>query len=145
MVTVIVVAVGVTVCEVPPLIKSLLELLQPVPATSLLVAVTLLPVLKLNPDGAFNIIVPVLISAVTPSVITGPVRAVYVPPVVSADMAEPPVATVTVTAALAIAADKTMATDKTDSNNSFLSDRPFLIASNTRVIIGGVNNFDVYM
>lgn len=62
------------------------------------------PVSKINPDGAFNIMVPVPISAVTPSEITGPVNEVYVPPVVSAEIADPPVEGVTVTAAFAIKA-----------------------------------------
>ena len=52
-----------------------------------------------NSEGTFNIIVPVSISAVAPSEIIGPVSEVYVPPTVSAEIAEPPVAGVTVAVA----------------------------------------------
>lgn len=96
---VMVVWVGVTVCEVAPLICSGLDPPQ-LPLTLLRVAVTLLVVvLKTKPDGTFNMIVPVPISPVAPSVRIGPVSEVKVPPVVSAEIAEPPVAGVTVAAA----------------------------------------------
>ena len=75
-------------------------------------AVTLLVVvLKTNPDGTLNMIVPVLISPFAPSVRIGPVSEVKVPPVVSAEIAEPPVAGVTVAAAnAAVINEKTTAT-----------------------------------
>ena len=57
------------------------------------------PVSNINPDGAFKIIVPAPISAVTPSAITGPVKEVNAPPAVSAEIDVPPEAGVTVTAA----------------------------------------------
>ena len=67
-----------------------------------LVAVTLLEVVSnTKPDGVFNIIVPIPISPSALSAIIGLVKVVYVPPVVSAEIAEPPVASVTVTPAAA--------------------------------------------
>ena len=54
---------------------------------------------KLKPVGAVNLIVPVPISPVEPSLITGPVKEVNVLPVVVAEIAEPPLAGVTVTLA----------------------------------------------
>ncbi len=110
MLIVIVVCVGVTVCEAAAFISRGLAPVQ-FPAELVLVAVTLLVVvLKINPDGAFKIIVPVPISALAPSVMAGPVSVVNVPPVVSAEMAEPPVAGVAVAAANAVdASEKTTA------------------------------------
>ena len=57
------------------------------------------PVSNTKPVGAFKIIVPVFISLPAFSAMTGPVSAVYVPPVVSAEIADPPVVGVSVTAA----------------------------------------------
>jgi len=75
-----VVAVGVLVKE--------LKLKQvPLPAILVIVAVTLEPVLKAKPEGAFK--VKVLLkgkSRFAPSCITGPVSAVYDPPAVSAEI-----------------------------------------------------------
>lgn len=74
-------------------------------------AVTLFDVVsKLKPDGAFSMIVPVLMSlgVATFSVMTGPVSALNAPPVVSAEIAEPPVAGVSVTAAKAVSAPPKM-------------------------------------
>lgn len=108
-VMVIVEAVGVTVCEIAPFIRKDLPAPQ-FPAKLVTVAVTLFAaVLNTNPDGALKIIVPKPISAVTPSVSTGPVREVNVPPVVSAEIADPPVAVVIVTAAKTVLAIKTAA------------------------------------
>jgi len=77
---VIVLAVGVLVKE--------LKLKQvPLPAILVIVAVTLEPVLKAKPEGAVKINVPLEgKSRFAPSCITGPVSAVYDPPVVSAEM-----------------------------------------------------------
>ena len=69
------------------------------PAIFVMVAVTVAPVLNTNPDGAVMMMVPVLMSPFAPSVMVGPVRVVYVLPVVSALIEEPPVAAVTVTVA----------------------------------------------
>jgi len=73
----------------------------PVPPIRVTVAVTVEPVSNTNPDGAFNTIVPVPISLPVLSSSTGPVNVVHVPPVLSAEMALPPVAAVTATAASA--------------------------------------------
>ena len=65
--------------------------------------VTLLAVvLNENPLGALRIIVPRPIFPVADSLRTGPVNAVYAPPVVSAEIEEPPVAAVTVAAKTSI-------------------------------------------
>jgi hypothetical protein len=53
---------------------------------------------KLKPDGAFKIKVPVLTSPLLASSRIGPVKAVYAPPVLSALIAPPPVATIFVAA-----------------------------------------------
>ncbi len=85
---------GVAVVEVK--VKQALE-----PTSRVMVAVTVAPVLYINPDGALKTNVPVAgKSPVAPSVMVGPVRVVYEPPVVSALMALPPVAGVTLTAAM---------------------------------------------
>src|SRR5690348_1791068 len=67
--------------------------LFPVPPASLVtVAVTVLAVLNTNPEGAFRILVPgVLTSRFAPSINTGPLKGVQdVLPVVSAEIALPP-------------------------------------------------------
>ena len=93
MVTVMVVVVGVTVEDDRVAFEPLP--LAVVTATDTEFAV----VLNSKPDGAVRIMVPTDIPAAFVSVITGPVKVVYapVPPVlaVSAEMALPPVATVT--------------------------------------------------
>jgi hypothetical protein len=58
--------------------------------------VTVALVLKANPLGAVNIIVPVPIAPELLSVRTGPVRVVHALPALVAEMAEPPVAAVMV-------------------------------------------------
>src|SRR3989442_12850563 len=68
------------------------------------VAVTVEAVSNTTPEGAFNTIVPVPISLPVLSSSTGPVNVVHVPPVLSAEMALPPVAAVTATAASAVSA-----------------------------------------
>ena len=93
---VIVVADGVAVVDVNPKHKFLL-------VSDVMVAVTVAPVLKRNPDGALKTTVPLDgTSPDAPSVIVGPVSVVYEPPVVSALIEEPPVAAVTVTVANAV-------------------------------------------
>src|SRR5262249_35058077 len=75
------------------------------------VAVTVLAVLKTKPAGAFKTIVPVPIVPAADSMIVGPDKGVYALPAVSAEMALPPVALVTVTlpaAANALTAPATM-------------------------------------
>lgn len=92
-VNVIVLAVGVAVPD-----ENLKQV--PVPAVLVIVAVTAAAVLNANPDGAFKMNVPLAgKSRYAPSRIEGPVSVVYPSPAVSADIAEPPVAGVTVTAA----------------------------------------------
>ena len=76
----------------------------PAPAVLVTVAVTVEAVSNTNPEGAFNTIVPVPISLPVLSSSTGPVKVVHVPPVLSAEMALPPVAAVTATAATALSA-----------------------------------------
>jgi len=75
----------------------------PVPASSRETATVTEPavVSNSNPAGAVRIMVPALISLFAPSSSTGPVKAIQVPPVVSAEMLEPPVAVVTVAVACA--------------------------------------------
>lgn len=76
---VIVETVGVTVWDMLPLINKDRFPLQD-PLTLFLAAVTLLVVVaKVKPEGTFNIIVPIPISPVAPSWITGPVSVVNVP------------------------------------------------------------------
>jgi hypothetical protein len=62
-------------------------------------AVTMAAGLNSNPEGAFKMIVPVLISLFAPSLIAGPVKEVYAPvpptPAVSTEILLPPVAGVT--------------------------------------------------
>lgn len=53
------------------------------------------PVSKMNPDGALRIIVPTPAFPLAPSEYTGPVSVTYAPPVLSAEIADPPVAGVT--------------------------------------------------
>jgi len=96
-VIVIVVAVGVTVWEVPPPTCKLVD----DPLAFVTVAVTeLAAVENSKPAGAFRMMVPVPMSPTAPSVRTGPVRVVKAPvplvAFVSAEMALPPVAAVTV-------------------------------------------------
>ena len=80
----------------------------PDPASLVIVAVTVMPVLYENPEGAVSTIVPLPVEMARPlvSVIVGPVSVVHVavPFVVfvSALMVLPPVAAVTVTAAKAL-------------------------------------------
>ena len=76
----------------------------PEPAILVTVAVTVEAVSNTNPAGAFNTIVPVPISLPVLSSSTGPVNVVHVPPVLSAEMALPPVAAVMLTAACALSA-----------------------------------------
>ncbi len=72
----------------------------PLPASSLdLVTVTDEAESNSNPEGAVRTIVPTLKSLLAPSLTIGPVNGTYAPPVVSADIVEPPVAGVTLTAA----------------------------------------------
>jgi len=135
---VMVLDVGVTVCEPAPFISNLREALHPVPETSVLVAVTLFAVvLNTKPAGATKIIVPVPISAVAPSVIAGPVRAVYDPPVVSAEIADPPVAGDTVTFAIACPAGVKNITraNNANGNNIFIFFIFFIILLVTITII----------
>ena len=101
-VNVMVFAAGVAVVEIN--VKQAL-----VPASRVIVAVTVAPVLKLNPVGALKIMVPLEgKSPCAPSVKVGPVNVVQVavPFVVfvSAEIAEPPVAAVTVADANAVPA-----------------------------------------
>jgi hypothetical protein len=56
------------------------------------------PVSKINPAGAFRMLVPTPALPFATSAYTGPVSAVYAPPVLSAEIAPPPVAGVTVCA-----------------------------------------------
>lgn len=92
--------VKVTIEAVGVAVDELKAKQEPVPARRVMVAVTVELVLKANPAGAFKIKVPLAgISREAPSVAVGPVKAVYVPPAVSAEIALPPVAGVTVTAA----------------------------------------------
>ena len=91
---VIVLAVGVAVEELR--VRAV-----PAPAVLVTVAVTVEAVSNTNPEGAFNTIVPVPISLPALSSSTGPVNVVHVPPVLSAEMALPPVAAVMLTAACA--------------------------------------------
>ena len=95
------VVVVIVTAIVEPLARSLiLRLSFPFPAVRVTKTVgDVPPVSKTNPDGTFSIIVPVPMSAVAPSEIIGPVKEVWEPPVVSAEIAEPPVADVTVTVA----------------------------------------------
>jgi hypothetical protein len=93
-------AAGVAVVEVNA--KQL-----PVPAVLVIVAVTAAPVLNENPEGALRMNVPVPgKSRNAPSAIVGPVSVVHVAVpfavFVSALIAPPPVAAVTVTAAKAL-------------------------------------------
>ena len=85
------------IAKLVPLATSLMFLVfVPLPAIRVTNTVGAVPpVSKINPEGTFKIIVPVPISAVAPSEITEPVKEVYDPPAVSADIAEPPVAAVT--------------------------------------------------
>ena len=82
----------------------------PFPASLAIVAVTTAAVLNANPEGAENTIVPLpgVIERAVVSVMVGPVSVVYAPvplaPFVSAEIAEPPVAPATVTAANAVGA-----------------------------------------
>ena len=76
----------------------------PAPAILVTVAVTVEAVSNTNPEGAFNTIVPVPISFPVLSSSSGPVKVVHVPPVLSAEMALPPVAAVMLTAACALSA-----------------------------------------
>ena len=100
------VAVSVTVFEVPwPDVVSEVFILAVVPP--LVETVTEFTVVSNSkPVGAFKIMLPVDIPALSVSVITGPVKVVYapVPPVaaVSAEMAPPPVAVVMVAVASAL-------------------------------------------
>ena len=103
-------AVGVTVSdEAPGPVPSFMGLSPPPEQDPLVtVAVTLVPVSKAKPLGAFKMIVvpPPVTSPTAPSVMIDPVRAVNVPvPLllfVSAEIAEPPVAAVTVADANAV-------------------------------------------
>ena len=93
-VKVIVLAAGVAVEEVR--VRAV-----PAPAILVTVAVTVEAVSNTNPEGAFKMIVPVPISLPVLSSSTGPVNVVQVAPVLSAEMALPPVAAVMLTAACA--------------------------------------------
>jgi len=93
-VKVIVLAAGVAVEEVR--VRAV-----PAPAILVTVAVTVEAVSNTNPEGAFNTIVPVPISLPVLSSSSGPVKVVHAAPVLSAEMAEPPVAAVMPTAACA--------------------------------------------
>src|SRR6266404_1466826 len=98
LVTVKVSCVGVTevIATVVPLATPLILLpalpLPPSRSTTTLGAVP--PVSKINPLGAFKMIVPLPASPVTFSEKAGPVKLVNEPPVASAEIAPPPVATV---------------------------------------------------
>ena len=94
-------AVVTVTAIVEPLLRSLmLRVLGPLPPMRVTKTVGAAPpVSNSKPDGALRIMVPVPMSAVAPSDITGPVNEVKVPPVVSAEIAEPPVAEVTVAVA----------------------------------------------
>lgn len=97
-VTVIVDVVGVTVSLDESLTCVELGLLHDPTAPT--VAVTeFVVVSNSNPEGTFKIIVPVPISPFVSSEITGPVKGVCDPPAVSAGIAPPPVAAVTVAVA----------------------------------------------
>ncbi len=70
----------------------------PLPDVRVTMTVGAVPVVSnINPLGTFKIIDPAPISPCDPSERTGPVRDVYDAPTVSADIADPPVAGVTVT------------------------------------------------
>src|SRR4051812_7261711 len=85
------------VVEVTVAVADVTVRIFPLPLTFVTATVTLAPVLNANPDGALMIIVPVPISPTAASVSDGPVSAVQEPPVVSAEIAAPPVAAVTTT------------------------------------------------
>ena len=83
--------------EVPLATPLMLKLLAPEPAVLVIKTVGAVPpISKMNPLGAFSMIVPVVTFALAPSEYTGPVKLVYDPPVLSAEIALPPVAVVTV-------------------------------------------------
>lgn len=86
------------------------------------VAVTLLDVSKIKPDGTFNIIVPKPIFPTDPSVIIGPVRAAYVPPTLSAEIDEPFVVVVIVAFAAntVLVQTKKVASTKEDDKYFFI-------------------------
>ncbi len=92
-VTVMVIALAVTVAVEEASVRCV----PFAPETFDTVAVTGLAVLKAKPAGAFKMILPVPIVPAADSVIVGPDKAVKAPPAVSAEIAAPPVATVTVT------------------------------------------------
>lgn len=95
-VNVILPAAGVAVVDVK--VKQAFD-----PTSLVMVAVTVCPVLNSNPLGALMMIVPLpAMSPVAPSVMVGPVSAVYEPPVLSALIVVPPVAGVIDTAASAV-------------------------------------------
>jgi hypothetical protein len=120
---VIVVVVGVTVFVVPcPVVEFdvLICASVPVPVT---VTVTDAVVSNWNPVGAVRIILPTDIPLLSDSVITGPVKTVDVPPVESAEMALPPVATVTVPVALAVVAPKSAMTNRVPNRRLVTADK----------------------
>src|SRR5436190_3789795 len=85
-----------TVAEIVPLFGVSLILLaaEPLPVTF---TVTVALGLKVNPLGAFKMMVPFPMIPAVLSAAIGPVKVVHEPPVESAEMAEPPVAAVTLT------------------------------------------------
>jgi hypothetical protein len=105
--TVKVSAVLVTVVkgtEVPDATLLMLLLLPPLPARRVTITVGAVPpVSKTKPAGALRTIVPVPITPVAVSLRTGPASDVNGPPTVSAEIAAPPVAGVTVATARKVA------------------------------------------
>jgi hypothetical protein len=94
-------AVGVRVADFPLVAQVETELRVNGPLLGVAVTFTA-PVLKTNPLGAEKMRLPVPISAIAPSTMTGPVRGVKLADTtVSAEIAEPPDAGVTPTAAFA--------------------------------------------
>lgn len=101
--TVIVIVVDVTVAALESNARFVWfwPVQPPLPLLSATATVTATDVRNSKPLGAFRMIVPIPMSptALEPSVRTGPVRVVKVPPVVSAEIALPPVTAVTATVA----------------------------------------------
>ncbi len=94
-VLIVIVTVEPFAANVAPNVPLLVTpLMFPVPVTF---TVTVAFVLNRKPLGAVKMIVPVPMSPELLSAATRPVKVVQEPPVLSAEMAEPPVAAVTVT------------------------------------------------
>lgn len=98
------VVVGVTVFDVPCPVVEFAVLICASVLLPVTVTVTGAVVSNWKPVGMFTIMDPAIIPMPSVSVITGPVKAVDGPLVESAEIALPPVATVTVPVARAVAA-----------------------------------------